>query len=82
MVSFETFCEALAIEPIGEYLQMFNLFDKEQSGKIDFREYVLGLLNVVSMDRDTRAKFVFQVFDENRSGFITMVPCATCCACR
>lgn len=72
LVSFEVFCAACSVDAIGEYLQMFNLFDPEEIHKMDFREFLLGMLNLVELDREERVRFTFFMFDERKSGFIAL----------
>lgn len=71
VVNFDMFCELLAVEPTGEYHKLFTLFDADNSGSVDVKEFILGLCNFVEMDKDSRIKFIFELFDEDRSGFLS-----------
>mmetsp|Transcript_38486 Transcript_38486/g.86385 ORF Transcript_38486/g.86385 Transcript_38486/m.86385 type:complete len:112 (+) Transcript_38486:3-338(+) len=51
---------------------MFQLFDNDGDGTVDIREFVLGMCNFTNMERDKRVRFIFEVFDEDRSGFLSL----------
>ena len=70
-LNFDGFCSACAIEPIAEHKRLYLLFDNENTDEMDFREFLLSLLNFVTVEKEARVKFSFTMFDENRSGFIT-----------
>ena len=48
-LSFEQFCQVLDVEPISEYKQIHVLFDNEEKGDIDFKEFCLSLMNFVEV---------------------------------
>ena len=53
------------------YRRLFSLFDRNESNTIDVREFVLGLANISSRDREKKSRLCFELFDEDRNGFIT-----------
>jgi len=61
----------LRVEPITEYRKLFDLFDSESLGDVDLREFLLSMLNFVTVDKEVRIRFSFQMYDEGKSGFIT-----------
>jgi Ca2+-binding EF-hand superfamily protein len=71
-IDFKTFCNLNQVDPTGEYLAMFELFDVEDSGLIDFKTITLGMLNFIEMPKEERCDFVFRIFDEDASGLLTM----------
>lgn len=71
-IRFEEFCQVLDVEPISEYKNMHSLFDTEETNDMDFREFVLSMLNFVEIDREIRIRFSFQMFDEGKTGFISI----------
>ena len=71
IVNFDLFCELLAVEPTGEYHKLFSLFDSDGNSAVDVKEFILGLCNFVQMDKESRIKFIFELFDEDRSGFLS-----------
>jgi len=71
IVNFDLFCELLTVEPTGEYHKLFTLFDSDGNGTVDVKEFILGLCNFVQMEREDRIKFIFELFDEDRSGFLS-----------
>ena len=69
--NFETFCKLARVEPIGEYLKLFGLFDPEEQGYIDFKEFLLSLMNFVPVEREDRVTLSFKLYDEQKTGFIS-----------
>ena len=70
-VNFETFCSLTNVEPIGEYMTLFRLFDPQEEGHMDFREFILSSLNFVVVDKETRVSMAFRLYDEDKTGFIS-----------
>ena len=70
-LNFDDFCLACAVEPIAEYRRLHGLFDNDATGFIDYREFLLSLLNFVEVDKEVRIKFSFTMFDELKTSFIT-----------
>ena len=72
IVSLESFAKYLNVPVSDAVKDMFHLYDRNDSGCIDFREYVIGL-SLVSQPAATEntVKLAFQVFDKDRSGMIT-----------
>lgn len=71
-IGVEEFAAYLGL-PISPALsEVFNLYDRNGSGGIDFREYVIGL-SLVSQpaNSDETLKRAFQIFDQRNEGFIT-----------
>jgi len=71
-IDFKTFCQLNQVDPTGEYLAMFNLFDLDETGMIDFKTITLGMLNFVDLPKEDRCDFVFRIFDEDASGLLSM----------
>jgi Ca2+-binding EF-hand superfamily protein len=69
-VNFDDFCNIFKIEPIAEYRKLHAFYDDEETGKMDIREFLLSMMNYVTVDKDTRLKFVFEMFDELKTGYI------------
>jgi len=70
-IRFEEFCRSLQVEPITEYANMHKLFDTEELGDLDFREFLLSMMNFVEVEREIRIRFTFTMFDELKTGYIT-----------
>jgi Ca2+-binding EF-hand superfamily protein len=70
-VKFAQFCDALSVEPIAEYKLLHNLFDLEETGEADFREFLLSLMNFIDIDKEARMRFSFIMFDDKKTGYIT-----------
>ena len=71
-IDFELFCELLQVEPTGEYHKLFGLFDGDGSGDVSVKEFILGLCNFVEMEIDKKCRFIFELFDDDHSGFLAM----------
>jgi Ca2+-binding EF-hand superfamily protein len=70
-VKFPDFCTLMKVEPITEYKKIHAFYDTEETGDMDLREFLLSLMNYVSVDRDERIKFSFGMFDEGKTAFIS-----------
>jgi Ca2+-binding EF-hand superfamily protein len=70
-LKFLDFCKIMKIEPITEYKNMHSLYDNEETGELDLKEFLLSLMNFIPIDKELRVKFSFEMFDETKSGFIT-----------
>jgi Ca2+-binding EF-hand superfamily protein len=80
-VNYDNFLSCLMIESMSEYEKLFRLFlpeftassHRRDDESIDFRQFLLSLMNFVSIPREQRIKFSFIMYDENRTGVITQV---------
>ncbi|KAK3086372.1 hypothetical protein FSP39_017489 [Pinctada imbricata] len=71
-ITIEEFAKYLHL-PISDTLQeVFDLYDRDGSGTIDFREYVIGL-SIISTPVNTEEtiKLAFELFDNGNKGHIT-----------
>merc|ERR1740138_2062029 len=50
--------------------RMFDLFDADKSGRLELKEFIVGLSNYTSAAKTDKLKFAFMMFDEDGSGFI------------
>ncbi|KAK2164584.1 hypothetical protein LSH36_61g01016 [Paralvinella palmiformis] len=72
---------AVTVEELAAYLEMpvsepleemFAVYDRDGSGTIDFREYVIGLHLVAEpANTEETLQFAFEVFDGGNKGYIT-----------
>lgn len=71
-ITYDEFAKYLHLPKSDALEEVFNLYDRNGSGTIDFREYVIGL-SLVSSPENTEdtIKFAFQLFDEGNKGYIT-----------
>ncbi|XP_002131598.2 lysophosphatidylcholine acyltransferase 2 [Ciona intestinalis] len=72
MLNIDNFAKSLNV-PVTEALEdLFKLYDRNESGLIDFREYVIGL-SLVSKPAVTSetVQLAFKVFDTDGDGFIS-----------
>lgn len=48
--------------------RVFTLFDEDQSGQIDFREFVVALWNYCTLSHSSLIIFAFDVYDTDETG--------------
>jgi Ca2+-binding EF-hand superfamily protein len=70
--TFDLFCALFKVEPISEYKYLFGLFDDEEVQRVNMKELLLSLLNFVEVEKETRIKFSFEMYDERRTNFISL----------
>ena len=61
-----------------EINNLFNFFDKDKSGFIDYSEFLKGIVGELSEFRKNILKQVFQKLDKDESGFITVKTLRDC----
>jgi len=69
-IDYLEFCKVLQKDPSPLVEQLFNMFDTDQSGQIEEREFIIGLSSYVNLTMEERAKFSFLMIDRDGSGFI------------
>nr|XP_006825078.1 PREDICTED: lysophosphatidylcholine acyltransferase 2-like [Saccoglossus kowalevskii] len=71
-IHIDDFAKYLNVPVSPALKEMFELYDRNQSGKIDFREYIIGcsLLSQPANSEDT-IQLAFQMFDDGEKGYIT-----------
>lgn len=50
--------------------KLFAAFDKDQSGSVDFREFVSGLVVLLNGEDDEMVKLSFELYDMDKSGYL------------
>ncbi|KAJ8609891.1 hypothetical protein CTAYLR_007509 [Chrysophaeum taylorii] len=71
-INFEAYCKVLNIEETGETHLLFSLFDPDNENSLDMKEFILGMCNWVDMSHEERVELVFDLYDEDRSGFLSI----------
>ena len=51
---------------------LFSLFDAEADSVIDLKEFILGMCNYIPMAQEQRIELVFDLYDEDKSGFLSL----------
>ncbi|XP_055890933.1 lysophosphatidylcholine acyltransferase 2-like isoform X2 [Biomphalaria glabrata] len=71
-ITYDEFSQYLYLPKSDALLEVFKLFDRDGSGTIDFREYVIGLSLVAApANNDDTILLAFQLFDDDNKGYIT-----------
>eukprot|EP00397_Hematodinium_sp_SG-2012_P056692 GEMP01070205.1.p1 GENE.GEMP01070205.1~~GEMP01070205.1.p1 ORF type:complete len:262 (+),score=54.95 GEMP01070205.1:256-1041(+) len=69
-VDYKEFCSLLDSEPSPVLQNLFRMFDKDHSGEIGVREFLVAMSAYSSSSRDDKLKFSFMLFDEDQSGYL------------
>jgi len=71
LIEYGEFCQILGVDPSPAVEKLFQLFDKDRSGHIDIKEFMIGLSNFTGAGKEERLKFAFSVYDEDGSDSIS-----------
>ncbi|CAG2174102.1 unnamed protein product, partial [Oppiella nova] len=72
LTQFE-FADALSMRPDSTFIQqMFALVDKDNNGYISFREFLDMIIIFAKGSADQKAKLMFDMYDMNRTGKLTV----------
>eukprot|EP01002_Notosolenus_urceolatus_P012046 NODE_4126_length_839_cov_7.137975_g3414_i0.p1 GENE.NODE_4126_length_839_cov_7.137975_g3414_i0~~NODE_4126_length_839_cov_7.137975_g3414_i0.p1 ORF type:complete len:211 (-),score=49.79 NODE_4126_length_839_cov_7.137975_g3414_i0:78-710(-) len=72
LVSKDEFLDVLQAKSSVLLDRMFALFDKDSSGHIDFREFLVGLSILCDKgSKEAKLKFAFKMYDLDGDGFIS-----------
>ncbi|XP_031567229.1 lysophosphatidylcholine acyltransferase 2-like [Actinia tenebrosa] len=68
-VDLQEFAAYLNLPITPQIEELFSLYDRDESGDIDFREYLIGMALVAKpASSDDSIKLAFEVFDVNKDG--------------
>ncbi|XP_064639975.1 lysophosphatidylcholine acyltransferase 2-like isoform X2 [Lineus longissimus] len=72
-ITLEVFANHLGLPVNDTVKEVFDMYDRDGSGTIDFREYVIGL-SLISMpaNTDETLQLAFRLFDVHGDGYITL----------
>ena len=48
-----------------------EMFDDDNSGEVDFQEFLSGLSLIIRGDTQAKLKFAFRIYDNDNDGFIS-----------
>lgn len=72
-ITLEEFSKYLQVPVSDSLKEVYNMYDRDGSGSIDFREYVIGLSLVSTpANTDSTISLAFQIFDPDNEGHITL----------
>ncbi|EQC31150.1 hypothetical protein SDRG_11078 [Saprolegnia diclina VS20] len=68
-LSFEDFYTLFEVEPTGEYRKLHALYAGTQLA--DIRDILLGMSNLLDIEKSMKAQFCFEIYDDDHNGYIT-----------
>ncbi len=71
MISYSEFCEALGLKDSVVTQRIFKIFDENQDGAINFREFLVGLNRFLYETAEQKIKMTYRIFDINQKGYCT-----------
>jgi serine/threonine-protein phosphatase 2B regulatory subunit len=69
-VTYPDFLIAMQRDDSESSQRLFDLCDKDGTGEIDLREFILGLSQLTEATREDRLKFAFKLYDKDNSGYV------------
>lgn len=69
-ISTEEFFAFICMEQTPFAKKLFGIIDQNDSGEIDFNEFLVGLWNVCTFDDDSLLRFAFNLIDKDSSGYV------------
>ncbi|KAK7115276.1 hypothetical protein V1264_001176 [Littorina saxatilis] len=71
-ITLEQFASYLQLPESPALQEVFHLYDRDGSGTIDFREYVIGLMLVSHpVNSEDNLQHAFKLFDSDNKGYLT-----------
>lgn len=69
-ISTDEFFAFISMEATPFARKLFSLIDQNESGEIDFNEFLVGLWNVCTFDEESLLRFAFNLIDKDGSGYV------------
>lgn len=69
-ISTDEFFAFISMEATPFARKLFSLIDQNDSGEIDFNEFLVGLWNVCTFDDESLLRFAFNMIDKDSSGYV------------
>lgn len=69
-IGYEEFLQVVDREDDEVSKKLFEMFDRDGSGDVEFREFVVAMANFTTQTKDDKIKMAFALFDNDASGFI------------
>lgn len=62
----------------NEYIidRLFHIFDSDQNGSIDFREFVIGISGYLNTTVSQKIDMLYEIYDTDRSGTLSLTELA------
>lgn len=70
LVDYKTFLDCIDETDSPMTKTLFDLFDSQKKMRIDYREFLISLANVVAPSKDAKIEFAFSLFDVDGSSTI------------
>jgi len=73
-MNLKDFSSYLSLPVSDAVKQVFDMYDKDNDGFIDFKEFLIGLcLLSQPVNTEDTIKLAFKIFDKDKKGFISLV---------
>ena len=74
-LTVEVFCAFMGLErsPLND--KVFSIFDFNGGGTIDFMEFTCAIWNVCTWEEEGLSTLMFNLYDEDKSGFLEVGEC-------
>lgn len=70
VITYQDFLLGMARKDTESSRRLFTLMDKDGSGEVDLKEFMLGLSHLTHATQPERVQFAFSLFDSDRNGVI------------
>ncbi len=70
IVDYDELCIAYNVKPNSLIKEIFKLFDANNDGSINFREFIIGISNLMFGPAQKQVEYLFKILDTNHSGKI------------
>eukprot|EP00742_Colponemidia_sp_Colp-10_P003093 GILJ01003296.1.p1 GENE.GILJ01003296.1~~GILJ01003296.1.p1 ORF type:complete len:559 (+),score=84.08 GILJ01003296.1:41-1717(+) len=73
LISYGEFTSVLGLPDVPDVQKLFDTLDRDQSGLLDFREFVVGLSTIsTKLTKEDSLQLAFQLFDRSGTGKVSM----------
>lgn len=71
MIGFDGFCEAIGEDKANPICSaLFKLFDPDRNEDIDFRDFLISVVHLITDKKDLKVQYAFNIFDLDGNGNI------------
>ena len=71
MIDYAGFCKGLGLEDSLVIRRIYRIFDENEDGMINFREFLIGFTHFLYDTAERKIKLSFRIFDKDHKGYCT-----------